>query len=387
MRIIIFTHPGFIGSQSMPRYAAMLSEGMRKRGHKVEVWSPERFFHKIPFPSRGRKWLGYLDQFIVFPIKVKRRIKECSSDTLFVFADQALGPWVPLVHARPHVVHCHDFLAQRSALGELKENKVGFTGRIYQKMIRNGYRKAENFISISKKTQQDLHRFLGSPARFSEVVYNGLNQDFRPQNVLKVRRKLGEEFNLNLIHGYLLHVGGNQFYKNRKGVIEIYNTWRERSKSDLPLLMIGPSPSAELQKSRNRSPFSSDIHLLSAVSDETLKQAYQGATVLLFPSLEEGFGWPIAEALASGCPVITTNSAPMNEVGANSCYYIPRLNGNKAKWAEECGKVLEKVVGLSGEEREKLVNAGIENARRFEPEKALSDMDAIYKKILKSYQI
>ncbi|MGA9326388.1 MAG: glycosyltransferase family 1 protein [Salegentibacter sp.] len=387
MRIIIFTHPGFIGSQSMPRYAKLLSEGMRKRGHMVEVWTPQRFFHRIPFPKAWNKWLGYLDQFIVFPMKVRSQMKKCSPNTLFVFADQALGPWVPLVHKRPHVVHCHDFLAQRSALGELRENKVGYTGRLYQKMIRRGYRKAENFISISRKTQQDLHRFLSSSPKVSEVVYNGLNQDFKPQNMLKARRKLEEEFKLNLKEGYILHVGGNQFYKNRNGVIEIYNTWRNKTKTELPLVMIGPQPSARLQKCRDQSPFSSSIHLLSAVSDEALKLAYQGATVFLFPSLEEGFGWPIAEAMASGCPVITTNSAPMNEVGGESCRYIPRLNGDKKRWAEECEKVLEEVVSLTRKEREKLASSGVENARRFEPEKALSDIDSIYRKILNNYQL
>jgi len=87
----------------------------------------------------------------------------------------ALGPWVPVVRDRPHVVHVHDLLALRSALGEIPENPTSITGRIYQRYIRRGFQKARHFVSISRKTQADLHRVGGVSAITSEVVYNGLN--------------------------------------------------------------------------------------------------------------------------------------------------------------------------------------------------------------------
>src|SRR5688572_11535918 len=162
----------------MPRFANMLAEGMKQRGHTVNIWSPTSTFNKLPGSAFMKKWLGYIDQFIIFPLIVRRRIKSLSPDTLFVFTDHALGPWVPLVSDRLHVIHCHDFLAQQSAAGEIPENVTGWTGRQYQQLIWRGYSKGKNFISVSLNTRSALQRFLPAPAQRSEMVYNGLNQRF-----------------------------------------------------------------------------------------------------------------------------------------------------------------------------------------------------------------
>ena len=384
MNIILFTHPQFVSSKSMPKYANMIAQGMRERGHTVEIWTAKEKFFKLPFPKRFKKWLGYIDQFVLFPIEVRRNLEKCQEEKLFVFVDQALGPWIPLVSKFPHAVHCHDFLAQRSALGRISENKIGVTGKVYQKMIRKGYQKAENFISISHNTQKDLHLLLKTQPRISEVIYNGLNQNFNPGNVAASRKELGKKNQIAINRGYILHVGGNQFYKNRKGVIRIFNAWREIASLNIPLIMIGPEPTQNLIDLRDQSKYQSDIHFLSNVSDEDLRMAYQGANVFLFPSLEEGFGWPIAEAMASGCPVITTGKPPMNEVGADACFYLDAENNNK-DWEKNSAQLLNKVVELSKDERENIINKGIENAKRFCAQKALAKIELVYKQILNSY--
>ena len=208
MKIVIFTHPAFHVSQSMPRYAKMLGNGMESRGHEVEFWTAEKFFCRVISPFTIKKWLGYIDQYLIFPLQVKIRLRKYTPETLFVFADQALGPWVPLVSKRAHIIHCHDFLAQRSAFGEMPENPVSLTGKTYQALIRNGFRKGKNFISVSKKTREDLHEFLKFPPYFSKVVYNGLNFPFKPLNPCEARNLLSEKTGLELISGYILHVGG-----------------------------------------------------------------------------------------------------------------------------------------------------------------------------------
>lgn len=368
----------------MPRYTKMLVSGLRERKHTIEIWTATALFYNLPLPFK--KWLGYIDQFIIFPFEVKRRLKSLPVDTLFVFIDQSLGPWIPLVAHRPHVIHCHDFLAQKSALGEIPENRTRFSGKIYQKIIRNGFTKARYFICISSKTETDLHNFLKRSPLLSEVVYNGLNQDFKPGNVSETRKKLKLKFNIDLEKGYILHVGGNQFYKNREGVIEIYDAWRIRNKKEIPLLMVGAKPSKRLRHRAERSDFYPHIHFISNASDEDLKLFYQGASVLLYPSFYEGFGWPIAEAMASGCPVITTDQAPMNEVGGNSCYYVSRAGGLGKKnfsWATECAKVLQQIMELSPEKRKTLIEEGLKNASRFDKREALEKIEGIYERVLK----
>jgi hypothetical protein len=191
MHIIFLTHPSFLGSQSMPRYANWLKNGMVNRGHTTEFWEPQPMAYHWPVPQLLKKWMGYIDQYIIFPRKVRSKIKQLPDDFLFVLTDHALGPWVPLVTNRPHVIHCHDFLAQRSSLGEISENPTTWTGRHYQTFIRRGYSKGKNFISISKATQNDLHRLLKRKPLLSEIVYNGLLDEFGGATKRTIHRPFG----------------------------------------------------------------------------------------------------------------------------------------------------------------------------------------------------
>lgn len=383
MNIILFTHPDFLSSQSMPRYANMLLHGMRERKHEVEVWSPKPRFYRLPMKTSLKKWLGYIDQYLIFPLEVKLKLRKYSKDTLFVFADQAQGPWVPLVNKRPHVVHCHDFLALKSALGTIPENPAGFTGKLYQNYIRNGFSKGKNFISISKKTQEDLHKLHKGSINSSVVCYNGLNRTFEILDTKASRINLGNHLHLDLSAGYILHVGGNQYYKNRKGVLEIYEAFRTNTNHKASLLLIGSKPSEELISCYKKSKYQEDIHFITNLSDEYINAAYSGATCLLFPSLDEGFGWPIAEAMASGCVVITTNSTPMTEVIGNADFFlIPRRPFDDSlsyDWATTALNQISKFLNLSEIERIECINSGLESIKRFD---TIHFIDAIEKQYL-----
>ena len=151
MNIVLFSHPAFMNSQSMPRFTRMLEEAYLARGHQVQVWSPQAKVYALLPDGRISKWAGYVDQYILFPLWVRKQAKMQPANTLYVFCDQALGPWVPLVKNKPHVVHVHDLLALRSALGEVPENPTQWTGRLYQHYIRQGFQQAKHFISISNK--------------------------------------------------------------------------------------------------------------------------------------------------------------------------------------------------------------------------------------------
>jgi len=387
MKIIFFTHPSFLAHQSMPRFAKMIKEGMLQKGHELIVWSPKAIFVQLAFKkSFLEKWLGYIDQYVVFPIIVKLRLFSCSKDTLFVFADNALGPWVPLVKNRYHVVHCHDFLAQQSAFGLLPENKVGRTGKYYQKFIRWGYSKAENFISISIKTQTDLHSFLTKPPKISKVVYNGLNQNFEPaKSKIELRELLTNNYNIDLSKGYILHVGGNAFYKNKLGVIEIYDQWAKDFKVSVPLILVGEPPSEELISFKEKSIVSNSIYFITNIDDFQLQQFYQGASVMVFPSLYEGFGWPIVEAMASGSLVITTDEDPMKEVAGDAGFYIPKKIFNSeetVKWKSIAAKELEKVMQLTPEQNSIAMQKSILRSKEFTAQNFINSIERVYQQIL-----
>ena len=106
--------------------------------------------------------------------------------------------------------------------------------------------------------------------------------------------------------------------------------------------------------------------------------------MLLFPSLAEGFGWPIAEAMACGCPVLTTGEPPMNEVGGDVAHYLPRLQGPQDldKWSHQGAGVLLQLLSASPEERASRVRAGLARAAAFSADAAIERYLQIYRRVL-----
>jgi glycosyltransferase involved in cell wall biosynthesis len=386
MRLVLLVHPASLGSVSMPRFAGMISRAMTGRGHEVETWtSPQKFGAMASRSPFVRKWLGYVDQFLLHPRDLRRQINRQPDNTLFVVTDQALGMWVPQLVHRPHVIHCHDFMALKSALGKFLENPTSWTGRQYQRLIRNGFSQGKVFISVSNKTREDLHHFLPHPPRISRVVHNGLNHPFRPMALAERMahlRPTGVEISES---GFMVHVGGNQWYKNRPGVLKIYHALVTANPHPLALWMIGAKPTVELLKLAAAVPHPGKVHFVSDLANEQVNAAYAHAHVLLFPSLEEGFGWPIIEAMASGCPVITTEAAPMTEVAGGAACLIPRMPGNpmeQATWATTAAQVLYEVIRLAGDQRSNVIEKGKLNAVRFQTESTITAYEEIYSQAL-----
>jgi glycosyltransferase involved in cell wall biosynthesis len=188
-----------------------------------------------------------------------------------------------------------------------------------------------------------------------------------------------------LSSGYILHIGGNQYYKNRKGAVEIYEAWRSATDKKNPLVLIGAKPTDELISLQQKSAFKKDIHFITGLSDNYINSAYSGASCLLFPSLDEGFGWPIAEAMASGCLVVTTDGAPMNEVGGSPAFYInkrPAETVQLQQWKESAARVLDKVMSLNRTEREQAIQQSTIQSQKFDTALSLDAIEKCYQEIL-----
>ena len=386
MKLVLLTHPQSLPSESMPRFAAMISGAMARRGYQVETWtSPPKLGRagaRLPFI---RKWLGYVDQFLLYPAELRKKIAQQPSDTVFVVTDQALGMWVPRLVHRPHVIHCHDFLALKSALKEFPEKATGWTGRQYQHLIRAGFSRGKAFISVSAKTRDDLHRFLPSRPNISEVIYNGLNHPFRPMGLEErtgILKKCGGGIP---DEGFILHVGGNQWYKNRPGVLKIYRAYAGLTVQPLSLVMIGAKPTEQLLQLAASIPTPGKVNFVSGLSNEQVNAAYAHAKAFLFPSLEEGFGWPIVEAMTVGCPVITTNVRPLTEVAGSLARLIPRRPANpheEDSWAAGAAAVLNETLSLQGEERAKIISQAKAHAARFNSDAVLDAYEQVYSRVL-----
>lgn len=390
MNIVILSHPEFTEIKSIKRFTEMLRSGLSSKGHRVEVYTPEAvLMNKLKIPGL-RKWMGYIDSLLIFPMRFKRLMKNMPHDTLFVLTDNALGPWMSMLKDKPHVIHCHDFLAYYSSTGKITENPTSSTGKIYQNLIKKGFCQGKNFISVSKKTKADLENILSEKPRLSEVIYNGLNPVFSPIDVRTSRNEISRLCSADLSAGYIMNIGVNVWYKNKIGVMKIYEKWRETTGKSLPLLMVGPNPGIEVQDRIKVSPYASDIFMIENLSDEQIVKCYSGASVMLFPSLYEGFGWPIAEALACACPVITTNEAPMNEVGSTFAYYInkmPKESALQDTWALSSANELDRVLSLQDEEISTSKSNGIRYAKGFNQIDTMDKIENIYHRIFEQYGI
>lgn len=387
MKIVLFAHPEFIGSQSMPRFAAMLKSEYEKRGYGVTVWAPQpRFFNLMPF-KRLKKWAGYVDQYFIFPFLVKFKLGSLPADTIFVFCDNALGPWIPLVANKPHVVHANDLLALRSAWGHFPENPTAWSGRKYQQFIFHGFRNARNFIAISHKTRDDLRNVCNLKQANIDVVYLGLNFPYRPLGTEEARSALVNH-SVNVPEsGMLIHISGRQWYKNFQGIVEIYSAYVKLVSEPLPLLCIGPMPNERELEWLSQIPPKGHVLFRQDFDNHSLQAAYSLSRVLLFPSHEEGFGWPIIEAQACGCLVITTNAAPMNEIAGPVARIIPRLQYDEDKniWAEHGAAEIKALLELSEEGRARLVTEAREWVRRFSTDEAIESYLKIYDRIVRDH--
>jgi glycosyltransferase involved in cell wall biosynthesis len=306
--------------ESMLRFAASLEAGLRKAGVDVESIRPEMVFGSLhPGASGLGKWLGYLDKFLLFPPRLRWRGKR--ADIVHI-CDHSSAMQVPSVASRPHLVTCHDLLAVRMASGEFPGRQTRATGRLLQRWILRGLRRARRIACDSEATKRDVMRLAGHDARAASVIYVGQNHAYAP--VLEIARaaearRRGEPFDVGTFARrelpaapYLIHVGGTQWYKNRAGVLAIHAELVARLGTRAPRLVIvgaaDPTP--------NSAP--ALIEYRSGVSNDDLAALYSGAELLLFPSLEEGFGWPIIEAQACNCRVVTTRKPPMTEVAGDA---------------------------------------------------------------------
>jgi glycosyltransferase involved in cell wall biosynthesis len=374
MKVLLVSNYAADRQESMLRFAQALAEGLRTREVEVNLVRPEPFFGRLkPSPTGFGKWLGYLDKFLLFPLRLRRLAEDAE---VVHICDHSNAMYVRHIAHRPHLVTCNDMLAIRSALGEFPQNPTGWSGRILQQWIVGGLRKARRLTCISEATRRDVLRLTGRSTESVTTTYMGQNYAYAPvEEVAGVaaRRRRGEVVDSAIFEQlgvptepYILHVGGGQWYKNREGVLAIHKALRLRLGERTPkLLLVGPRCERPGVESR------------SNVDNAALAALYSAAELLLFPSLEEGFGWPIIEAQACGCPVITTGKDPMMEVGGSAAFYIADPTD-----AEAGAAAVESLLTQKESARLQVVRAGRENAARFSTERMVREYEAIYREVM-----
>lgn len=352
MKVLLVGNYVQLRQQSMQKFAEMMRRGLEEQGHSVRLIRPPVVFGKLwPGDTGLAKWIGYLDRFVLFPFFLRKNLKWAH---VMHVCDQANAMYLARFDG-PKVLTCHDLFAVRSALGRIDENPTGFTGKILQRWVLSQLKLAPSVICVSEQTSTELQDVARLPKDRVRVIENALNYQYVRMAAEDATRALAE-LGVTTASPFFVHVGGNAWYKNRLGVLKVFAELRDHATfREHRLVMAGQPFTSEMREFISRHQLEAWVVERTGVTDEQLRALYSSASALLFPSLQEGFGWPIVEAQACGCPVVTTNKQPMIEVSGGEAILIDPSDpsGSAARILEAWGS------------RESLASRGLVNSARF----------------------
>ena len=232
-------------------------------------------------------------------------------------------------------------------------------------------RHASGFLSISQSTANDLLEFYPEiPASSVKVALCGVDRDiFYPRSKLEIEQ-FREQYQIK--GDYYLFVGSRNQTKGYKNSQLFFNSLPHLEQTDFSIICVGGEP--ELQDYIKAVTKDIDVHLVK-LTDEELSIAYSDAAGLIYPSLYEGFGLPIIEAMACGCPVVTTKEGSIPEAAGDAAYTI----GGKDE-----REMAQAIADLGKPEiRQDLITKGLKNAARFNWDEMAQ---TTYEAILKLYE-
>ena len=224
---------------------------------------------------------------------------------------------------------------------------------------------ADAVLCISDTTRQDVQRFYGIGSDRIHVVRLACSDIFRQ---LEQR---DDGFQTPIRQPFFLYVGPRLHYKNFDGFLKAYSKWPGRK--EMVLLVVGRAWSADEKKRLVKLGILDRVHLLTDVDDETLCRLYNHAAAFVYPSLYEGFGIPILEAMACGCPVIASRIPSTIEVAGKCPIYFEPTEVDDLLTAFD--------VALSEGRNSDRVQAGLERVKQYSWDRTARQILEVYRAI------
>lgn len=262
------------------------------------------------------------------------------------------------IGSKPFVVTVYDMIHEKFKDMFPQKDKTSH----YKELL---VKKAAKIIAISENTKKDIIDIFGIDESKIDVVYLG--------NSMLVKTNIS--LNFKLPDKYILFVGNRSGYKNFERFIKSISKILSEDR-DLYAICAGGGIFNN-----------NEIYLLSElkiknkvlqynVNDEELAYLYRNALAFVFPSLYEGFGIPILEAFACGCPVVCSNSSSFPEIAEEAAYYFDPYSENSINYA---------IIKVSEDRklRNELINKGYEKLKEFSWEKTAEQTKKIYEDLLK----
>lgn len=358
--------------ESMQRFARMMLRGLTNAGVPAELIWPRPLLGRIRFAGGFiAKWLAYVDKFLLFPRQMRARLT--AEVRLVHICDHSNAMYSAQVSGRPIVVSCHDLLAVRGALGEVEDTPASITGKVLQRWIVAGLRRTTAIACASRATLRDAERLVAREEGKPEIllIHHGINHPYQKQPETVARRRLAEIPQLDPARPFLVHVGSNLRMKNREGALRIFaltkNKWNGQ------LVFAGQKLTPELCSLGEKLGVLDRVVEVAGPDNDLLEALYSCALALLYPSRFEGFGWPIIEAQACGCPVLCATREPMSEVGGAAA--LTQDVDDEAGFARSVLRLTDPTERALWSER------SLENVKRFAAEDMIAKYVELYRKL------
>lgn len=220
-------------------------------------------------------------------------------------------------------------------------------------------------LADSFATKEDLVKFLEIPQEKIRVIYLAASTEFKPQDDDKIIAIL-EKYKIK--KPYILSVATHEPRKNIQKLLDVFAKIR-LERPNFNLVLTGKYGWGEGLH------FGEGVVWAGYVTQEDLPAVYSGARVFVYPSLYEGFGLPILEAMAIGCPVITSNNSSMAEIAKDAAILIdPRSDG-------QFKKAIDLVLDLNLENYQKMVKASLDRARQYTWAKTATETLKAYEEV------
>lgn len=270
------------------------------------------------------------------------------------------------------IVTIHDIMTLRSP-EFLKPETVNY----YNKKIQASARRADAIIAVSNFTKEEIVDVLNIPDERVRVIYNGVSPVFHP---VKERIKIEDvKAKYGIKGNYLLFVGNIEPKKNIVTLIHACIALWNSTIYKYPLLIVGSKTChlwhfEAVWKVVQQFHAEKDIIFADVVTNEDLPLLYSGAELFIFPSLFEGFGIPVIEAMACGTPVVASNRTSIPEIAGGAALLVDPLNVN------EITEAMHRVLSNS-QLREHLVEKGLEWVKNFSWEQTARETLKLYQEV------
>ncbi len=238
-------------------------------------------------------------------------------------------------------------------------------------VVPRSVQRANHVLADSMATKEDLIELYGTSPDKITVLLSGIDTRFKPVHDEKVLSTIRQKYNIPQ-RPYLFTIGTVQPRKNYSRLVLALKLLHERG-YDIDLVIAGGKGWLDnpIYTTIRESGLEQHIHMVGFVDDEDLPALYSAAELVAFPSLYEGFGFPVLEGMACGTPVLTSNVSSLPEVAGDAAIMVDPYN------VEAIADGLIKILG-DNKLRDELIAKGFEQAKRFTWEKAATHLKSIY---------